>query len=146
MFSIKCSGILLFRKTNRRTAIPRKDRTWMVGGKNLRRKIPRYSEVCGIIYRVMVLYRLSKTCYFDFFCRITSPFLVLLHPFWYYITLFPILLHPFGIIFTLFSHITSSFWYYFHTFGHITSPFWCYFRTFSRLPSIALLLTAANPE
>ena len=35
------------------------------------------------------------------FYRITSPFLVLLHPFGIIFTLFPILLHPFGIIFTL---------------------------------------------
>ena len=65
-------------------------------------------ENLDIIYRVMVLYRLSKTCYCDFF-------VVLHHPFSYYVTLFRIT--------SQFFRITSSFWYYFHTFSVLHHPF-----------------------
>ena len=68
-----------------------------------------------IIYRV--LYRLSKTCDFDFFV---------------------ILLHLFRITSNL-SRITSSLWYYFQTFCRITSPFWYYFHPFTRITSPFLL-------
>jgi hypothetical protein len=61
-----------------------------------------------IIYHVVGLYRLSKTYWFDFFCRITSPFFVLHHTFFVLhqhfgiiFTLFVALLHLFGIIPTL---------------------------------------------
>ena len=78
------------------------------------KELARYIRVFSIFYRVMVLYRLSKTCYFDFLSYyltlfgITSSFLVLhhtfsilLHPFGIIFTLFPLFIHPFGIIFTL---------------------------------------------
>ena len=34
-------------------------------------------QVMYISYRVMGLYRSGKTCYFEFFCRITLPFSLL---------------------------------------------------------------------
>ena len=40
---------------------------------------------------------------FTHFCRITSPFFILHHPFRVIFTLFTILRHPFGVIFILFS-------------------------------------------
>jgi sensor histidine kinase YesM len=99
---------------------------------------------------VVGLYRLSKTCYYDFLSyyitlfRITSQFFRITSSFWYYFHTFSVLLHPFGIIFTLF-RITSSFWYYFHTFCRITSPFWYYFHTFSRItPSFAITSYVTN--
>ena len=69
--------------------------------------------VTYIIYRVMVLYRLSKTCYFDFF-------VVLPHPFSYFITHIPYYFHTF-------CRIISSFCYYFHSFNRITSHFNSYY-------------------
>ena len=57
-----------------------------------------------IIYLVMVLYRLSKTCYFEFF-------VVLPHPFSYYITLIPC-----DLILDIILNL-----YYFHSFDLITS-------------------------
>ena len=75
----------------------------------------------SIIYHTMVLYRLSKTCYFDFFVELHHLFGIT-SPFWYYITLFPVLPHPLGIIFTLFPYylillvLFSHFWSYCFTF------------------------------
>ena len=94
-----------------------------------------FTYVCHIIYRVMVLYRLSKTCYFDFLSYYITLFGIT-SSFWYYFHTFSHIASSFWYYFLTFSHITSSFWYYFHTFGHITSPFWCYFHTFSRLPPL----------
>ena len=65
------------------------------------------------------------------FCRITSPFFVWHHSFWYYITLFSVLPHPFGIIFTLFpyclillvlfSHFSSYYFTFLLLFPHFHS-------------------------
>jgi hypothetical protein len=66
----------------------------------------------------MVLYRLSKTCYFDFFVVLHHTFPVLPHPFGIIFTLFVVLLRLFGIIstflavlhhpFAITSYVTNS--------------------------------------
>ena len=136
---------------------------WVVGWSVATKKPiqPLGPGVSSFIYRVMALYWLSETCYFDFF-------VVFPHPFSYSITLFRMTSH--------FFRITSSFWYYFHTFSVLPHPFGIIFALFvvslhlfgiiptrlavlhhpfaitsyvtnsANFPFIALLLTAANPE
>jgi hypothetical protein len=129
----------------------------------------RRSDVSGIIYHVMGLYRLSKTVLFWLFCRITSPFFVLhhtfsvlLHPFGIIFILLVVLLNPFGIIFTLLVVLLHPFGIIFtlsvvllHLFGIIPTllgvlhhPFTVksYVTNSVSLTLIAWLLTAANPE